>query len=198
MAPMPKAETPAEAVPRDSELDRLLERSRRGDADAWGTLVERLQALVYSVPRRYRLGEDDAADVFAVTFAALHRNLDRIESGRALPRWLATTAARESLRLRRLAERTTSEVALDEIVAGEDADAEREAVRADDAHRVRTAMARMASRCRDLLSALYSDDDAAYVDVAARLGIPVGAIGPTRARCLEKLRKSMEAEGFFG
>ena len=193
---MPNADVAT--LPRDSELDRLFERCQRGDADAWSALVARFQALVYSVPRRYRLGEDDAADVFSTTFAALHRNLDRIESGRALPRWLATTAARESLRLRRLADRTTSDVSLEEIVADEDADAEREAIRSDDAYRVRAAMARMAPRCRDLLGALYAEEEASYADIAARLDIPVGAIGPTRSRCLEKLRKSMESEGFFG
>lgn len=181
----------------DSELDRLLERSRRGDAEAWSALVGRLQGLVYSVPRRYRLGEDDAADVFMASFQALHRNLDRVESGRALPRWLATTAARECLRILRSKDRTTTEVPLEEIVANEDVDAEREAVRADDAYRVRSALARMAPRCRDLLSALYAEEEASYAEVASRVGIPVGAIGPTRARCLEKLRRTMEAEGFF-
>jgi RNA polymerase sigma factor (sigma-70 family) len=184
--------------PTDSELQRLLERSRIGDADAWSTLVGKLQGLVYSVPRRYRLDEDDAGDVFMTTFQALHRNLDRIESGRALPRWLATTAARESLRLARIKSRTTSDVLLEEIVAEEDANAEAEAVRADDALRVRRALGQMAARCRDLLSALYTEEDVAYTEISDRLGIPVGAIGPTRARCLEKLRRMLESEGIFG
>lgn len=184
--------------PTDSELQRLLERSRAGDADAWSALVAKLQGLVYSVPRRYRLDEDDAGDVFMTTFQALHRNLDRLESGRALPRWLATTAARESLRLLRLKSRTTSDVPLEEIIAEEDADAEAETVRSDDALRVRRALEGMAGRCRDLLSALYSDEDTPYADIAAHLGMPVGAIGPTRARCLDKLRKMLESEGFFG
>ncbi len=182
----------------DSDLDRLLERAQRGDAEAWSGLVARLQGLVYSVPRRHRLGEDDAADVFMASFEALHRNLDRIESGRALPKWLGVVAARESLRILRLKDRTTTDVPLEEIVAQEDAGAEEEAIRADGAYRVRAAMARMAPRCRDLLGALYSEEDTPYADVAKALGIPVGAIGPTRARCLEKLRRMVEAEGFFG
>jgi RNA polymerase sigma factor (sigma-70 family) len=184
--------------PTDSELQRLLERSRSGDADAWSMLVAKLQGLVYSVPRRYRLDEDDAGDVFMTTFQALHRNLDRIESGRALPRWLATTAARESLRLARLKSRTTSDVPLEEIVAEEDASAEAEAVRSDDALRVRRALTQMAARCRDLLGALYADEETPYAEIAARLGVPIGAIGPTRARCLDKLRRTLESEGFFG
>lgn len=182
----------------DSKLDRLLTRAREGDATAWGELVASLQGLVYSIPRRYRLGEDDAADVFMTSFQALHRNLDRIANGRALPRWLATTAARESLRLRRLHARTTTDVPFEEIVAGEESDAEHEALRADDARQVQGALGRLASRCRDLLRALYAEDEVPYAEIAARLGIPVGTVGPTRARCLEKLRRTMELEGFFG
>jgi RNA polymerase sigma factor (sigma-70 family) len=184
-------------APNDTELERLLQRARGGDSDAWGKLVARLQNLVYSVPRRYRLDEDDAGDVFMTSFQALHRNLDRIESGRALPRWLATTAARESLRLVRLKVRTKTEVTLEDLVVQEEATAEAEAIKSDDAFRVQANLASMAARCRDLLSALYGDDEAPYAEIAERLGVPIGAIGPTRARCLEKLRKMMEAEGFF-
>lgn len=182
----------------DSDLERLLLRCRRGDADAWATLVARLQNLVYSIARRYGLNEDDSGDVFMTAFQALHRNLDRIESGRALPKWLATTAARESLRLKRLRSRTDNDAPLEEILASDDRDAEAEAVRADSAERVRLALDAMPGRCRDLLHALYDATEAAYTEISGRLGIPIGAIGPTRARCLEKLRKSLEKDGFFG
>ena len=182
----------------DSELDRLLERSQRGDADAWESLVARLKDAVYAVPRRYRLDKDDAADVFMATFQALHRDLDRIASGRALPRWVAVVAARESARLRRLKDRTVTDVPLEEIVAEDDAGAEREAIRADESFRVRAAMARMAPRCRELLATLYAEEGTSYAEVSERLKMPIGAIGPTRARCLERLRKMMEEEGFFG
>jgi len=153
---------------------------------------------VYSIPRRYRLDEDDAADVFMTCFQTLHRNLDRIESGKALPRWMATTAARECLRLARIKDRTTTDLPLEEIVANEEASAEAEALRSADAMHVRQVLGQMASKCRDLLQLLYADEDTPYAEIASRLGIPLGAIGPTRARCLEKLRKLMEADGFFG
>ena len=179
----------------DTELDRLLERSRKGDPDAWSALVEYLQSLVYSVSHRYGLDDDDTADVFMTTFQALYRNLDRLESGQSLPKWVAKTAARDSLRLRRL-RGDTADVPLDEIVALEDRNAEREALRADDAYRVRIAMTRVSQTCRDLLSALY-EDERSYQEVARQLAVPIGAIGPTRARCLEKLRRLLEEEGFF-
>ena len=181
----------------DSELDPLLERSRRGDSVAWSLLVARLQGLVYAIPPRYGLGGDDADDVFLATFEALHRNLDRVGGGRVLPSYVATVATRESLRIQRLTSRA-AEVPLDELLAADDRDAEAEAVRADEAYRVRSALARMAPGCRTLLQALYAEDEAAYADVSARLGLPMGTIGPTRARCLEKLRRMLEKEGFFG
>ncbi len=179
----------------DTELDRLLERSRRGDPDGWRALVDRLEAVVYSVPRRFYLGEDDASDVFISTFEALHRNLNRLESGRSLPKWVATTAARESLRILRL-RNETADVPLDDIVAAEDRDAEEEAVKSDSAFRVRDCLSRMSRPCRDLLAALY-DEETTYQNVADRLSLPLGAIGPTRARCLEKLRRMLKSEGFF-
>lgn len=181
----------------DLELDRLLERARRGDADAWAGLVERLQGIVYAVPRRYHLGEEDVADVFMTCFQALHRNLDQVSSGWALPRWLATAAARESLRIVRIRDQVTTAVPLDDLIQNEDRSAEAEAVRADDIRRVREGLARLAPRCRDLLSVLYQEEPMPYAEIATHLGLPLGAIGPNRARCLERLRKIMEEEGFF-
>lgn len=159
--------------------------------------MSRLQGLVYAIPPRYGLGGDDADDVFLATFEALHRNLDRVGGGRVLPSYVATVATRESLRVRRLTSRT-AEVPLDELLAADDRDAEAEALKADEAYRVRSTLARMASGCRALLEALYADDDPTYETVSARLGVPIGTIGPTRARCLNKLRRMLENDGFFG
>jgi RNA polymerase sigma factor (sigma-70 family) len=186
---------------KEDDLDRLIERCRRSDSEAWAALVDRFQALVYSVPRRYGLGPDDAADVFQTTFQSLLRSLDRIESAKALAKWLAVTAARESMRLRRIAGRTTNpedyDMALDEVVASEEASAEETAVASEEALMVREAVAKMPAKCRDLLQILYLEGDVPYTEVSERLGMPVGAIGPTRARCLEKLRGSLLKNGFF-
>ena len=86
---------------RETNLDLLLERCKKGDHDSWRLLVERHQSLVYSIARRYRLSEEDSADVFQQTFQALHGSLDRLQAGAALPKWLAVTAAREALRIKR-------------------------------------------------------------------------------------------------
>lgn len=186
-------------VTHEGELDRLLERCKRGDAEAWSRLVDRFQALVYSVARRYGLSSDDAADVFQISFQSLYGALDRIESGLALPRWLAVTASRECLRILRTAGRTVAseERTLDEIVADEEADAETTAIAADRARRLREGLAELADRCRDLLTLLYLHEELPYTEISSRLGMPVGAIGPTRARCLEKLKAILGRRGFF-
>ena len=183
------------------DWDRLLNRCRQSDAEAWNRLVDSTQSLVYSIPRRYGLGADDAADVFQATYQALFKNLDRMQSGRALPKWLAVTAARESLRIKRIQSRTVGAedlgLSLDEIVAQEETTAEGDAVAAESADDVRRAVASLQERCRELLTALYLAEETPYAEIAERLGMPIGAIGPTRARCLDKLRKILEQDGFF-
>jgi len=187
---------------RENELERLVDRCRRGDADAWAKLVNRFQGLVYSVPRRHGLDEDDCADVFQTTFQSLLRSLDRIEAANAIPRWLAVTAARESLRMVRIANRHANPddvgLSLDEIVASEEASAESEALEAMQTEAVREMISQMAPRCRNLLHLLYFEGDIPYAEISDRLGMPIGAIGPTRARCLEKLRQLLEEANFFG
>lgn len=182
------------------DLERLVERCRRGDHQAWSRLVDRFQALVYSVARRYGLNEDDSADVFQTTFQSLVRSLDRIESGQALPRWLAVTASREALRIRRIKGRTSdfdsSGLTLDDIVASEEADAEETSIAMDRAMRLREALAEITGRCRQLLELLYMDE-APYAEIAETMAMPIGAIGPTRGRCMEKLKAVLGKRGFF-
>lgn len=185
---------------RTDDLDDLVRRCLRRDSQAWARLVERFQNLVYSIPRRYGLNEDDAADVFQATFQALLRNLDRIESARTLPKWLAVTASRESLRLKRAASRSVSAedrgMDLETMVAAEEQSAEDNAVQAERADLVRRMTNELNERCRDLLTMLYLADDPPYEEISEKLAMPIGSIGPTRARCLEKLRKKLEEAGF--
>lgn len=155
--------------------------------------------LVFSVPRCMGLGEDDSSDVFQQVFLALYQNIDRIVDGGSVPRWLAVTASRETLRLLRARSKAPvgGDEALDDIVASENATAEEEALRASDAESLWHAVGRLGGRCEPLLRMLFQEQDTSYEILSESLGIPVGAIGPTRARCLEKLRKLLEKEGFF-
>ncbi len=189
----------SDEIRETGELQRLLERCKRGDTDAWDLLVRRFNGLVYSIARKYRLNNDDSSDVFQATFTALHRNLDKIEHGAALPKWLSVTASRESQRIYRISTRTESfdAMSLDELVSREDEVAERDAIASIRGQAVRDSLLELPKRCRDLLTGLYLEESTDYASVASRLGIPMGAIGPTRARCLEKLRKNLDKVGFF-
>ena len=184
------------------DVARLLEACKRGDQQAWSRLVDQYSNLVYSVPSRMKLNADDCADVFQATFLSLSNSLDRIEHAVALPKWLAVTASREALRLRRTKSRSGSvssfdEMDLDSLVAAEDRSADESAALAMDVEAIQGALRKLPENCRQLLAMLFDTEEPSYQDVSARLGVPVGAIGPTRSRCLQKLRKILASQGFF-
>lgn len=183
------------------EIERLLRRCRDGDARAWDALVDRFSGLVASSCRKLRLSAEDSEDVFQNTFVALHQNLDRIESPETLPKWLVVTATRSGLRVIRSKPGSTTSVepeTLEDVLRSEDATAEQMAVTLTEADEVRQGLTELGGRCKELLGLLYGELQAAYSDVAEKLKMPVGAIGPTRARCLEKLKAILVQRGFFG
>jgi len=163
--------------------------------------VDRFSDFVYSVAKRYRLNADDAADVYQQTFQALHQSLNRIEQPETLPKWLAVTASRISLRIQRIQSRTvpltTGETDLEAVLESEDVSAEASALAACEAEELHIALGRLGGRCQPLLQLLYLEEDSSYQMASDQLGIPLGAIGPTRARCLEKLKKLLLDGGFF-
>lgn len=186
--------------PRDDAS--LLDRCRRSDAAAWSALIARYQRLVYSIPRRIGLNADDASDVFQATWHALFRSLDRIDSPEALAKWLSVTAARESYRMKRIASKTTNlgddaTQPLEEMLASEEKSADTLAFEAGRADLLMKTRDKLPIRCRSLIEALYDVSEPSYEEISRRVGIPVGAIGPTRARCLEKFRKLLAQNGFF-
>lgn len=184
--------------------ENLVLACRRGDADAWDVLVNRYQRLIYTIPRRAGLDEDQAAEVFQRTFVRLLGNLDRIRQPESIHAWLVTTARRETLQLIReeyneksisptkehLDDEFTSEaIPDDQPLPGETLE------RLEEQHLVRLAIAEMDQRSRDLLNLLYYYP-LSYAEIAALLDIPEGSLGPTRARCLEKLRRLLKRKGF--
>ncbi|MDQ2987107.1 MAG: sigma-70 family RNA polymerase sigma factor [Armatimonadota bacterium] len=186
----------------DSEIGRLLDKCKKGDEQAWSQLVDRFSNLVYSVPARMKLSTDDCADVFQNTFLALSKGIERIHHAVALPRWLAVTASREAIRLRRTSGRYSNESSfeemdLDALIADEEESAEARAVKSVEADTLRAAVAKLPEKCRALLELLFLGDEISYAEISKRTGVPVGAIGPTRARCLDKLRKKLADIGFF-
>jgi RNA polymerase sigma factor (sigma-70 family) len=185
--------------------EELVRRCRDGQQAAWSTLVRRFQRLVYTVPRRAGLSDAQAADVFQATYSRLFENIDRIDDASRVRAWLVTTARRESLRLLKEGSRI---VDLAASRSGDDGGSDEDPLEqiADTAplpdsllddlqqqHRVREALDRLDPRSRQLLEMLFlQEEPLPYGEIAARLGIAEGSIGPTRARALEKLRRLMD------
>jgi RNA polymerase sigma factor (sigma-70 family) len=186
------------ASPADEDDASLVARCLKGDASGWSALVQRYQRLVYTVVRRIGLDEHGAADVFQTVFSRLIQHLPRIADPQRLHAWIVTTAKREALLQRKLGQRTVSTTRADDSVDdGAEWDLIDESPIAEDAlgalqqaNHVRNGLDRLDVRCRELLMLLFREDDdkVAYDEVARRMGISVGSIGPTRARCLEKLK----------
>ena len=176
---------------------------RRGDATAWEALVERYYRLVYTIPRRAGLDREQAADVCQRTFATLFEKIEQIEQPARVGAWLATAAKREAWRIsRREYSAGANAVPVVESQSAEEAVAdgllpEEELVRLEEQHTVRLAMRQLDERCRQLLTLLfYRPDVPAYIEIATALGVSEGSIGPTRARCLQKMRRSLDLLGF--
>lgn len=178
-----------EAVDDDSSTQELLTAAARGDQAAWDLLVRRFSRLVWSVARSFRLSDADAADVCQTTWLRLVEHLDAINDPNRLAGWLATTARRESIGVLRRRDREVPVYdSPQEEDEDEEQDPERRTIEQDEHRELWDAFAGLSERCRSLLRVLAVSPLESYAQVAAALSIPVGSIGPTRARCLDRLR----------
>lgn len=175
----------------------LISACKTGEEAAWDALVDRYERLVYTIPARYGLTPAEVSDVFQSVWLALLKNLENLRQPDRVAAWLVTTTRRECWERRRgvnyervitaeldgqLVKQKSDEPSPDEIVATYE---RHEALR--------QAMDRLDDRCGRLLNLLYFDPDIpSYADVAETLSMPIGSIGPLRARCLKKLRKILE------
>jgi RNA polymerase sigma factor (sigma-70 family) len=176
----------------DAMVTDLVARARRGDKQAWDALVNRYSPLIWSICRRYRLGDADAQDVGQNVWLRLVDQLDRIRDPAALPGWLATTTRRECLRVVRAARGllTAGYVPDAENLPDEQAaTAEHELLVAEQHAALREAFKDLMPSGQRLIALLIQDPPVPYTEISARLGIPVGSIGPSRARYLNKLRR---------
>ena len=164
---------------------------RRGDVDSWERLLDRYEGLVFSVPRRYGLSREDAADITQLTFTILFQSLDTLPEDSYLGAWLATVARRHTWRLlERNRRERTNEKGFDETTPPLAGSATEDIERWDLAECLRKGLALIDKPCRDLLSNLYlSPEQPSYAEVAAHLNMAVGSVGPTRMRCLRRLRQ---------
>jgi RNA polymerase sigma factor (sigma-70 family) len=176
----------------DSVVIDLVASARDGDIQAWDALVERYAPLIWSICRKYRLGHADADDVGQNVWLHLVDHLGKIREPAALAGWLATTTRRECGRLVRAAHGPHAAVyAFDaENMADEGSDAAEQEVLAAERHAaLREAFTHLPPECQRLVAMLTADPPVPYAEISARLAMPVGSIGPTRSRCLDKMRR---------
>jgi RNA polymerase sigma factor (sigma-70 family) len=176
----------------DPHVVALVTRASGGDQDAWNELIDRYAPLLYTICTRYRLSNHDIEDVGQSVWLLLVEQLGKLREPAALPGWLATTTARECLRVVRAASKAERlATGLDDSVLFVDnAVIDEEILVAERNAALRAAFAELPPRCQRLLSMLVGDPPQSYAEIHAELGIPVGSIGPQRARCLERMRRS--------
>jgi len=174
---------------RSTDAD-LVARCRTGDEAAWELLIERYTPLILSIPRRYGMRAAHADDVFAEVCLALVKNLGKIRDPQSLPLWIIRTATRATWDVNKKA-KTTPPEDLPPLTGA--APPDEFAAALEEEHLVREALAEISERCRRLLDLLYfAAPTPSYDDVALKMGMPRGSLGPTRRRCLDQMRARLE------
>ncbi len=171
--------------------EQLLRACRQGDDSAWEELLDKYERLVFSIPLNYGLSHEDAADITQLTFTIFLQSVAELRPDSRLGPWLATVARRHTWRLlaRNRRESPVQEGDLSEVLPLIDQSNRRRQERWELLEWLHHGLNLIGARCRKLLTALYFDpQEPSYTDVAQQLEMPVGSIGPTRARCLKRLR----------
>lgn len=187
----------AESVPETlaSRAARLFRAYRSGNESCMADLVALLTPILWHTARAQRIDRESAEDVVQSSWLALVRAADRISDPQAVLQWLIVTARREAWRVAKRADRV-------EVRDVDDVDApappgdrpEMAVLRQDDDRRLWQHVARLSERCQALLRIIAFADRPDYADIAKALGMPVGSIGPTRGRCLAKLRLQLAGD----
>ena len=172
------------------DVARLVRRAAEGDRCAWERLVDQYARLIWAITRDFKLGESDAADVSQVTWLRLLENLHKIQNPDRVGSWLAATARNECLRC--LAARKRVVLAEDDIVleggVTPEPEVDERLLLAERSQIVREALSRLPWRWQRMLELLMADPPASYAEISEQLALPIGSIGPTRSRCLARLR----------
>ena len=184
--------------PQDDEaLDvaGLVRRAATGDRWAWDRLVDQYERLIWAITRDFRLPESDAADVFQVTWLRLLENISKIEKPDRVGSWLASTARNECLRCLAARKRTVlaDDDALFESAAPPAPEIDEALLSAERRQMVRAVLPRLPRKWQQLIELLMADPQPSYAQISEQLGLPIGSIGPTRSRCLARLRVLLPA-----
>ena len=194
---MRTSEDPREiAVATTSSVNDLLLRAGDGDPAAWGEIVRRYGKLVFSKVHSFRLQQADAHDAVQATWLRLAENWRSVRHPEHLGGWLVTVASRECLHILSQAKHAPAPTGMvADNVADPSVGPEQHVLDADTAQAVQNLVAELPPRRRILLRALFTDSPRPYTEVAHITGLPIGSIGPTRARALEQLRRTADERG---
>jgi RNA polymerase sigma factor (sigma-70 family) len=181
--------------PNSVDVASLVRLAAEGDKAAWERLVDQYSRLIWAMTRDFRLADIDAADVVQTTWLRLLEHIGRIEYPERVGSWLATTARHECLRHLAASKRVM-------LVGDHDAtfghspdhqpDVEERLLAGERAQEVREAVSTLPTRSQQLLELLMADPPVSYTEISDKLGLPIGSIGPTRGRCLERLRVMLQ------
>lgn len=181
----------------------LVEACLGGDSEAWEALILRYQRLIYSIPIRSGFSPVDAADIFQAVCLKLFQKLSALRKQEKISSWLMTTTTRECWRVVEKRRRETQPSIYDEDyerdivsqLASEEPLADQRRITFERQQAVREAIAALSERCRSLINLLfYSKEEPRYAEIARLLKVPLNSIGPTRARCLQKLKRILEGK----
>jgi RNA polymerase sigma factor (sigma-70 family) len=178
----------------DAAIARLVNRATEGDQHAWNELVEEFGGLVWATARAYRLSAADADEVSQATWLRLFENLNRLHDPARVGGWLATTARRECIQVLRHTSRVIPTDDLPEQV-GESAEPDAALLATERDHALWSALAGLPEREQSLLRMLMTEPTPTYAEISAALQLPIGSIGPTRQRALQRLRREAGCRG---
>lgn len=181
----------------------LIAKCLEQDAEAWESLIRRYQRLIASITFKYGLPPADASDVLQSVFMTLFQQMPTLRNQAKLGSWIITVTVRECYKLRRRQVVTDSlddpeQAELRALAESANSAQDEELLKLEKQHVIRQALIQLSEQCQRLLRALfYRDDPIPYADISRQLGIPVASIGPTRSRCLGKLKLTLKKTGFF-
>ena len=174
------------------ELTDLVRRARLGDQQAWEGLVERLTPALRATARSYRLNAADVDDAVQSAWAAAVRHIDRIREPEAIAGWMLVTVRREALRILRAHQGEIPVAELPERMTPDEPLPVNGLLESERGEALRAAVESLPVRQRTLMHALIHQPEPSYDELAKRLSIPVGSIGPTRQRALVRLRRNRQ------
>lgn len=192
-------------MPAHIELNdaELIVKCLEKDAEAWETLVRRYQRLVASITYKFRLSAEDSADVLQAVCLILFQQMTSLKKDAKLSSWLITVTVRECWKMRECSKQLDSMTDEDleraaEVPSQEHLLRDDELAQIEQQYLIRRQLELLPDQCRGLLEHLfYRDPPTAYAEISRQLGLPVASIGPTRSRCLEKLKGSLKKIGIF-